>query len=47
MNIVKGRTVKGDLMRVDFESSKTSLLATAIAWGYATQVIEASEGYRN
>ena len=47
MNIIKGKTVKGDLLRVDFESTKASILATTIAWGYATQVIEASESYRN
>lgn len=46
LNLIRGETVKGDLLKVDFETSKISLLATVIAWGYATRVIESSEAWR-
>lgn len=46
MNFIRGETVKGDIFRIDFETKKISLLATALAWGFASKVIESSENWR-
>jgi len=46
MCFLRGEMIKGDILRVDFETSQTSILATAIAWGFGTKVIESSESWR-
>ncbi|CAI2360073.1 unnamed protein product [Moneuplotes crassus] len=46
IKFLRGETVKGDLIRADFMTSKISVLCTAFCWGFVSKVIEKSDSWR-
>jgi diacylglycerol kinase family enzyme len=47
VNILRGNIIKGDIFKVDFEESGRSVLATVMAWGFVSELVKASENWRN
>ena len=54
INIIRGNIIKGDMLKVDFENKNhhtkpypKSVLGSAITWGFTSQIVEASQGWRS
>lgn len=47
INILRGITIKGDIMKIDFEKKEKSVLATVMAWGFASEILKSSQKWRS
>lgn len=46
VNVLKGLTIKADILKVKLKNQKISLYTSALAWGIVSDIVKDSEGVR-